>query len=137
MSFKTQSYSKSMIIIFFTIYALKKIWGMWILIKCKRKIWQHAIKPLYFPSKVLCECKEYYCIETKSIIFWAGWGVHLSTMAEHSLVEILLSHSKFLSVNSKHFNPHISTGLSSYMERRLQNSSLFHLRQPLHLQKIS
>ena len=39
---------------------------------------------------------------------------HLSTMAEHGLVEILLSHSKFLSVNPKHFNPHISTGLSSY-----------------------
>jgi hypothetical protein len=39
---------------------------------------------------------------------------HLSTMAEHGLIEILLSHSKFLSVNPKHFNPPISTGLSSY-----------------------
>ena len=35
-------------------------------------------------------------------------------MVEHGLVEILLSHSKFLSVNLKHLNPHTSIGLSSY-----------------------
>jgi hypothetical protein len=42
---------------------------------------------------------------------------------------------KSITSTRKHFNPHISTGLSSF-ETHLQNSSLYHLHQPLHLKRF-